>query len=258
MFLCDTHCHLDFEQFDPDRPEVLERARAVGVSAMLVPGVDLAACRRAVDLAGQQPDVYAAVGIHPNDAQALSGPLLSDLRDLAKHPKVVAIGEIGIDLYWRKLSLADQQAAFREQLRLADEVGRPVIVHDRDAHDEVLAELRAVRPGAGGVLHSFSGGPELAAAAVELGFYLGVGGPVTYPKNEALRTVLAQAPLDRLLLETDAPFLAPVPDRGRRNEPAWVSRVVEKLAEIRGISVEAAAAATTRNAAALFGWELGA
>lgn len=256
--LVDTHCHLDFEQFDPDREAVLERARAAGVARIVIPGVDLAAGRRAVALAERYPEVYAAVGVHPNDAQELTAAALAELKALAKHPKVVGIGEIGIDLYWRKLSLTDQQAAFRAQLRLADEVGKPVIIHDRDAHAEVLAELRALRPAAGGVMHAFSGGPDMAEAALALGYYLGVDGPVTYKKNDALRAVFAQAPLERILIETDAPYLTPQPRRGRRNEPAYVAWVAEKVAEIRGISVEVAAAVTTRNAASLFGWELGA
>lgn len=255
LHLVDTHCHLDFPQFDPDRPAVLERARAAGVARIVVPGVDLAACRRAVGLAEHYPEVYAAVGLHPNDAQELTPAAIAELTFLAKHPKVVGIGEIGIDLYWRKLSLSEQEAAFRAQLRLADEAGKPVIIHDRDAHAEVMAVLREVRPAAGVVLHAFSGDAAMADEALRLGFYLGVDGPLTYKKNEALRALFAAAPLEQVLVETDAPYLTPQARRGQRNEPAHVYYVVEKLAEIRGISRETAAEATTRNAARFFGWE---
>lgn len=251
----DTHCHLDFEQFDADREAVLERARAAGVKRLVIPGVDLAACRRAVALAERYPDVYAAVGLHPNDAGEFSPAALAELRNLANHPKVVGIGEIGIDLYWRKLSLTEQESVFRAQLRLADEAGKPVIVHDRDAHAEVLAVLQSQRPAAGVVLHAFSGDQRMAEAALALGCYLGVDGPLTYKKNEALRAIFAAAPLDRILIETDAPYLTPQPWRGQRNEPAYVRAVAEKLAEIKSISVELAADVTTQNAASFFGWE---
>ena len=246
---------MDFEQFDPDREAVLARAREAGITRIVIPGVDLAACRRAVALAEREPEVYAAVGIHPNSIEDLTPAGWAELRELVKHPKVVGIGEIGIDLYWRKMSLTDQEAAFRAQLRLADEAGKPVIVHDRDAHAEVMAVLQDVRPARGGVLHAFSGDQRMAEAALELGWHLGVDGPVTYKKNDALRAVFAAAPLERVLVETDAPYLTPQPRRGQRNEPAYVRWVVEKVAELRGISMTAAAAATTRNAARLFGWE---
>lgn len=255
MTLVDTHCHLDFEQFDADREAVLARARAAGVERIVIPGVDLAACRRAVTLTERYPEVYAAVGLHPNDAGEFSPEALTELRALAKHPKVVGIGEIGIDLYWRKLSLTGQEAVFRSQLRLADEAGKPVIIHDRDAHAEVLAVLRDHWPAAGVVLHAFSGDQALAEQALSLGAYLGVDGPLTYKKNDALRALVAAAPLDRILIETDAPYLTPQAWRGQRNEPGYVRAVAEKLAEIKGISVELAAAATTRNAARFFGWE---
>jgi TatD DNase family protein len=255
LIFVDTHCHLDFPEFDPDRETVLARAREAGLTRILIPGVDLAACRRAILLAERHPEVYAAVGLHPNEAGALTPAAWTELRSLAKHPKVVGIGEIGIDLYWRKLSLTEQEAAFRSQLHLADEVGKPVIVHNRDAHAEVLAILREVRPAGGAVLHAFSGDRALADAALELGFYLGVDGPLTYKKNEALRALFAAVPLERVLVETDAPYLTPQAWRGKRNEPAYVRQVVEKLAEIRGISIETAADVTTRSAASFFGWE---
>ncbi|MDW8326769.1 MAG: TatD family hydrolase [Anaerolineales bacterium] len=254
FLLVDTHCHLDFPEFDTDREQVIERALAAGVGRILIPGVDLATCRRAVSLAEQHPVVYAAVGLHPNSAAEATPAALAEIRSLAKHPKVVGIGEIGIDLYWRKLSRAEQEAVFRAQLKLANDLGKPVIVHDRDAHEEVLAVLRDLRPAAGCVLHAFSGGRPLAEEAVNLGFFLGVDGPITYKKNEALRAVFAGAPLEQILVETDAPYLTPQSRRGQRNEPAYVRDVVAQLAVIRNSSFETIAVATTQNAARLFRW----
>jgi TatD DNase family protein len=253
--LCDTHCHLDLAQFDTDRAEVVDRARAAGVERVLVPGLDLASSRRAVALAEQFAEVRAAVGVHPNSAEDFTAETLAELRDLARHEKVDAIGEIGIDLYWKTVALDKQQEAFQAQLELAADVGRPVIIHDRDAHAEVMAGLRAAASPRGVVLHAFSGGKEMAAEAVAAGYYLGVDGPLTYKKNAALRALFAALPLDRILVETDAPFLTPQPRRGRRNEPAYVRDVAEKLAEIRQLSLEDTAAATSANAARLFRWE---
>jgi TatD DNase family protein len=177
------------------------------------------------------------------------------LRDLAGSKKVVGIGEIGIDLYWKAAPLAEQQSAFRVQLDLAAELGKPVIVHDREAHAEVMEILREQPPPAGAVLHSFSGDRTMAQAALQFGFYLGVDGPITYKKNQALRAIFAAAPLERILIETDAPFLTPQARRGQRNEPAYVRYVAEKLAEIRGMTVEAIESAVSANAARFFRWE---
>lgn len=254
--LTDTHCHLDLSPFDADRDEVVARARAAGVGRIIVPGIDLDSSRRAVDLAERYPEVYAAVGVHPRGAAGFDAAALAKLRRLAAEPKVVAIGEIGIDLYWKTVPLVEQQAAFRAQLDLAAELGKPVIVHDRDAHAEVLAGLRARLPPAGAVLHSFSGDRAVAEAAVPLGLYLGVDGPLTYKKNDELRAVFAAVPLARVLIETDAPYLPPQPRRGKRNEPAYVRYVAEQLAEVRGLTLDQIAEATTANAARLFGWEL--
>lgn len=255
MALIDTHCHLDFPQFDEDRDQVLQRARDSAVEKILIPGVDLATCRRAIALAETHEDVWAAVGIHPNELMDISSDVLGQLSGLANHPKVVAIGEIGIDLYWRKKSQSNQERDFRAQLAFADASGLPVIVHDREAHEPVLRLLRELRPAGGVVLHAFSGDARMAEDALTLGFYLGVDGPLTYKKSDELRAIFAQAPLDRILIETDAPYLTPVPFRGKRNEPAHVRLVAEALAVIRGTTYEAVAAATTANAARLFRWE---
>lgn len=255
MVLVDTHCHLDFPEFDPDREAVLARAAAAGVRRVVIPGVDLPACRRAIALAERHPEVYAAVGLHPNSAAEATPAALDEIRTLAKHPKVVGIGEIGIDLYWRKLSRTEQEAVLHAQLDLAEAAGKPVIIHDRDAHAEVMAVLVARRPTAGVVLHAFSGDAAMAEAALGLGFYLGVDGPLTYKKNDALRALFAAAPLEQILIETDAPYLTPQAHRGKRNEPAYVRYVAEKLAEIRGVQLDQVAAVTTSNAARLFRWE---
>jgi TatD DNase family protein len=254
--LTDTHCHLDLEQFDRDRDEVVERARQAGVGRILVPATDLASSRRAIALAERYPEVRAAVGVYPNDAADFSGETLAELRDLARHPKVDAIGEIGIDLHWRTVPLEVQRQVFRAQLELAAEIGLPVIIHDREAHAEVIAALQSAAPPAGTVLHSFSGGAEMAQEAAAAGWYLGVDGPLTYKKNDALRAIFAEAPLDRILIETDAPYLTPQARRGSRNEPAFVAFVAERLAEVRQVDLEQIATATTASAARLFRWEL--
>jgi len=254
--MVDTHCHLDLVEFDVDRAAVLERARAAGVSRVLVPATDLASSRRAVALADQHLELRAAVGVHPNEAGDFTHETLAELRDLAQHPKVDAIGEIGIDLYWHTVALEKQQAAFRAQLELAAELGRPAIIHDREAHAQVMAELGHARPPAGVVLHSFSGDAEMAGQAVAAGYYLGVDGPLTYKKNDGLRDIFRSAPVDRIMIETDAPYLTPQARRGTRNEPAFVRFVAEKLAEVRASTLAAISAATTANAARLFRWEL--
>ncbi len=254
--LVDTHCHLDLTEFEADREAMLERARAAGVNRMLVPATDLASSRRVVALAERHPELRAAVGVHPNEAGDFTDETLAELRDLSQHPKVDAIGEIGIDLYWHTVPLEKQQHAFRAQLALAAELGRPAIIHDREAHAEVMAQLGETRVPAGVVLHSFSGDSAMAEQAVAAGYYLGVDGPLTYKKNEGLRDIFRKAPRDCILIETDAPYLTPQARRGTRNEPAYVRFVAEKLAEVRASTLELVAAATTANAARLFRWEL--
>jgi TatD DNase family protein len=254
--LVDTHCHLDQQEFDADRDQVLQRAREAGVGCVLVPAVDLESSRRAVALAEQHAELRAAVGVHPNRAGDFDAETLAELRDLAQHPKVDAIGEIGIDLYRQSVTLDKQRQAFQAQLELAGEMARPAIIHDRDAHAEVLAGLSQSAPSAGVVLHSFSGDAAMAEQAVAAGYYLGVDGPLTYKKNETLRAIFREAPLERILIETDAPYLTPQARRGRRNEPAFVAYVAQKLAEVRAATLESVTAATTTNAARLFRWEL--
>lgn len=249
--MIDSHAHLDFSPFDDDREAVIERAEEAGVVAILNVGADLASSRAAVALSEQYIFIYAAVGVHPHDAVTVTAAVLSELRALARHPKVVAVGEIGLD-YYRDLSPRPvQRRAFADQLALAAELELPVVVHSREAHDDVLAVLREWD--GTGVLHSYSAGPERLEEVLGLGFSIGISGPVTFPKADRLRAVAAAVPLDRLLVETDCPYLTPVPYRGRRNEPAYVSHVVEAVARARGGLAQAVARATADNARRVFG-----
>lgn len=265
--LVDSHCHLDLPEFAADREMVLARARAAGVALIVNPGIDLDHCREALRLAATIDEVYAAVGIHPNSAGNWDAETLPHLRQMVQAPKVVAIGEIGLDFYWNAAPPAVQEAVFRQQLALAADVGLPVIIHSREANDAVAAVLRewvasrafqesalARRPFAG-VLHAFSGGQALAEEAYAWNFVLGLGGPVTFRNARALHELVPKLRLDRLLLETDAPYLTPHPHRGARNEPAYVSLVCAQLAQIYGVSLAVVAAQTTATARRFYGLE---
>jgi TatD DNase family protein len=255
MELIDTHCHLDWNAFDADRAAVIDRAVEAGVTRMITIGVDAASSRRAIVIAEQYDAVYAAVGVHPNDCAGFDAALLQDIRSLAQHPKVVAIGEIGLDYYWQKIDHDTQAQAFCAQLELAVEINKPVIIHSRDAAAEVMTLLEefARHTRLAGTLHSYFDDLAIAQRAFAIGFCLGVTGPITFKKSDREREIIRQLPLDRLLVETDAPFLTPVPHRGQRNEPAYVRCVVETMAQTRGQAVDEVARQTTRNAELLFG-----
>jgi TatD DNase family protein len=251
--LVDTHCHLNHPDFAADLDQAVERALAAGVEAAVVIGYDLASSQRACELAERFPSLRAAVGIHPHAADEATPVALGRLRELAGHPQVLAIGEIGLDFY-RDLAPRDsQEGAFSAQLDLALSAGLPVVVHTRESTTAALDAMQkfAVR-GLSGVLHCWSGTPEEAGRAIDDGWWLGIGGVVTYKNAHALRAVAESSPLDRLVLETDAPYLAPQPERGRRNEPAYLRWVAEKLAQLRGLTLEQLAARTTANAMSLF------
>lgn len=251
MQLVDSHAHLDFRRFNSDRKAVIRRAEESDVVAVVNVGADLKSSRAAIRLAEQNDFVYAAVGVHPHSAKKVTQGVLNELRTLARHPKVVAIGEIGLD-YYRDLSPRPvQRTAFTQQLELASELELPVVVHSRDAYEHVLEELRKWE--GTGVVHSYSGGIRYLNDTLALGFYVGISGPVTFPKASQLREVAAKIPLERLLIETDCPYLTPVPFRGRRNEPSYVKYVAEEIARVRGEPAEAVAQATTDNAGRLFG-----
>jgi len=254
--LVDSHCHLDSPQFDADREGVIGHSAESGVTRVVNPGVDVPSSRAAVALAQRHESIYAAVGIHPHDAKTLDAVALEELKRLARSPKVVAIGEIGLD-YYRDLSPRDvQRRAFKVQLEMAAKLGLPVIVHDRDAHDDVLMILRDWHSGLAarvGVLHSFSGDVPRAERTLAMGFFIGVSGPVTYKNADRLRQVVRAVPLERLLIETDAPYLTPQPRRGQRNEPAYVRMVAQAVADVRGLMLEQVTAQTTANAGVFFG-----
>jgi TatD DNase family protein len=262
--LVDTHCHLDFNSFDADRELVIQWAREAGVLRIVNPGIDLPSSRAAQALAVDYPAVYAAVGVHPNSAATWGADSLPALRDLAGMEKVVAIGEIGLDYYRQHASHDVQRRVLLTQLELAAERGLPVILHCREAFADllaILAEWRAGLVAAGsalagrpGVLHSFSGDEAQATAALDLGFMIGLTGPVTFSKAASLQRLAGSLPLDKLLVETDAPFLAPHPQRGRRNEPAYVRLIAGKIAQLKEQPLETVVQATSANAARLFNW----
>ncbi len=264
ILLTDTHCHLDFDWFDADREAVIARAWEAGLDFILNPGIDLESSRAAVSLANSYAKIFAACGIHPNDSQGWDDKARNELRDLASQPKVVAIGEIGLDYYRDRAPREQQRQVFIEQLSLASELGLPVVIHNRMATEDILAilsdwcsELKSIesplreRPG---VLHAFSESLETAQRALALNFYLGIGGPITFENANTLRETISALPLERILIETDAPFLTPQPLRGQRNEPANVRLVAQKIAEIHNLPLESIAQQSLINSKRLFNW----
>jgi len=251
--LVDSHCHLDDSKFDADREAVMERALAAGVERMMAIGTGdgPADLRTAVKQAEQFPFIYATVGVHPHDASKATPDSFAEMRELAKHPKVLAVGEIGLDYHYDFSPRDVQRAVFEEQLKIAQESGRPIVIHTREAWADTLAILKEQWSG-GGIMHCFTGDEEQAREALDLGFHLSFGGVLTFPKAENVRQAARITPHDRLLVETDCPYLAPVPHRGKRNEPAFVVETVKKLAEVRGTSPDAIARLTTANFDRLF------
>jgi len=271
VILTDTHCHLYFEAYRNDLPDVIHRAVDQGVFRVLVPGIDLQTSRQAVELAEQFPMVYAAVGVHPNSAETWTQGTTAELRRLAAHPKVAAIGEIGLDYYREQAPSGKQQEVLERQLTLASSLGLPVVLHFRNTSEqeraciEDLLDLLAgwVEQAAKqspelkhrcGVLHSFSGNLQESQQARELGFFIGITGPITFKNAESLRAVVRACPQERLLVETDGPFLTPQPHRGKRNEPAYVRFVVEQMAQVTRRPEAELAAQTAKNAQRLFHW----
>ncbi len=252
--LFDTHVHVDSSQYRDDREAVIQRALEAGVDLILNIGYNEATCRRTLDLAARYPFMCASVGIHPHHAAEVTEETYSWLRKMARNPKVVALGEIGLD-YYRDLSPRDTQAeVFRRQIALARELRLPVIIHDRDAHRDIVAILKEEKASeVGGVLHCFSGDWVMARECLNLGFHISLAGPVTFPNGLTAQEVAKLAPLDRLLIETDCPYLAPTPHRGKRNEPAHVRLVAEKIAALRRMPLERLAEVTRENGIKLFG-----
>lgn len=251
--LIDSHCHLDVPQFDADRDEALARAFDAGVRQILVPGIAVEDMPRVLKLAEAQPHIFVGVGVHPHEAHTWTDDTADKLRQWARHDKVVAIGEIGLDHYYPEPPRDVQHHAMTQQVRLAAELGKPVIVHDRDAHGETLALLQAeLDPQAGGVMHCFSGSLEFARACIKAGMLISFSGSVTFKNAHNLQEAAQHLPLDKILIETDSPYLAPIPYRGKRNEPAYVAQVAHKIAELQGLDVEEVARVTTANARRLF------
>ena len=244
----DTHAHLQWDSFDCDRENVLDRAREKGVSRIVNIGFDVAGSVKGVGLAEKHEGLFATVGIHPHNASTLNEETVDTLRELSTNPKVVGIGEIGLD-YYRNLSPKSvQRKAFEVQLALAEELNLPVVVHDREAHDDVLQALLGFKGKIKGVMHCFSGNKELARRCVDLGFFISFAGNVTYPKACGLQEVAEWIDLKKVLLETDCPFLSPQEMRGKRNEPSFLPLIAEKIANLKRMSVDDLAEITTRNA----------
>lgn len=253
MSLIDTHAHLTDPRFEADVDEVVARANATGVDRIIVCGYDVESSRAAIELAAKFESVYATVGVHPHDAKSYSAEAESAIEELSRAPKVLAIGEIGLDYHYDFSPRCAQVAAFEAQVEMAVRLGLPVVIHSRESNDEALQVLtRVAGNNIAGVFHCFSGDVEFARAVLDAGFYVGVDGPVTYKAAEQLRAVVEFCPLDRLLVETDCPYLSPVPYRGKRNEPAYVRFVAQKTAWIKGVTFEKLADATTANAINLF------
>ncbi len=251
--LFDTHVHLNAEQFKEDVDIVIKRAIETGVEKFVVVGFDEQTIKGAIELAEMYGRIYAAVGWHPVDAIDLTEEHLLLIEKLASHPKVVAIGEIGLDYYWDKSPKEIQKEAFRKQLKLAKKVSLPVIIHNRDAHDDIVKILKEEEASTvGGIMHCFSGSLETAKECIKMNFYISLGGPVTFKNSKRPKEIAREIPLEKLLIETDCPYLAPHPYRGKRNEPAFVKLVAEEIAFLKGVSYEEVARVTTANAKKVF------
>lgn len=248
----DTHAHYDDKAFDEDREELLQSLASADVELIIDPGCDVDSSRKALELAERFPFVYAAVGLHPEELDKYSPESFEEICSMTRHPKCVAIGEIGLDYYWDASHKEEQKELFRRQIELAMELDKPVIVHDREAHGDCLEIVRDY-PGLRGVFHCYSGSAEMAKELLKLGWYLGFDGPVTYKNARKALEVLELCPMDRMLMETDSPYLSPVPMRGKRNDSSNLRYVVEKIAQVKGLSPGEAAAITLANGCRLFG-----
>ncbi|SEO92551.1 TatD DNase family protein [Amphibacillus marinus] len=251
--LFDTHVHLNVNHFDQDREQVIQRAQEAGVNKMVVVGFDHETIPKALQLAEKYDFIYAAVGWHPVDAIDFTEKELIWLKELSAHEKVVALGEMGLDYHWDKSPKDIQDRVFRKQIQLAKKVNMPIIIHNREATEDIIRILQEEQAEeVGGIMHCYNDSVDYIQACLAMNFYISLGGPVTFKNASLPKEVAQQVPIDRLLIETDCPFLAPHPNRGKRNEPAFVALVAEQIAQLRGISVEDVARATTANALRLF------
>lgn len=251
--LIDSHAHLDDERFDEDRDQVIKALEEAGIGIIINPGADLNSSIKAVSLAEKYENIYAAVGVHPHSASEMDEATMDMLRAFANRDKVVAIGEIGLDYYYDNSPRDVQRKWFREQLNLAKEVGLPVIIHSREASSDTFEIIKEAQDGRlTGVMHCYSGSVDLAMEYIKLGFYISLAGPVTFKNAKKPKEVAKAIPLDKLLIETDSPYMAPEPYRGKRNDPRYVRYVAEAIAQIKGISFEEVARKTSENAKRLF------
>ncbi|CAM4252752.1 TatD family hydrolase [Lederbergia lenta] len=254
--LFDTHVHLNDEQFNNDLEEVINRAKDAGVEYMVVVGFDRKTITRAMQLIEKYEFLYASIGWHPVDAIDMTEEDLIWIEETAEHPKVVALGEMGLDYHWDKSPKHIQQDVFRKQIRLAKKLKMPIVIHNRDATQDIIQIMKQENAHeVGGIMHCFSGSAEIAKECVDLNFYISLGGPVTFKNAKKPKEVAVHIPINRLLIETDCPYLAPHPYRGKRNEPAFVKLVAEEIAELKGLSLEEVAQTTTANAKKVFGIE---
>lgn len=252
--LFDSHAHLEDERFQGEIDQIIKRAQEAGISLILNVGYNYSHGLKSIELANKYDLIYATVGLHPHDAKDANNTFWDNLKKMAQDPKVVALGEMGLDYYWNHSPRIVQQEVFRTQINLAKEIKKPIVIHDRDAHQDVLDIVKDENASeVGGVFHAYSGSWEMAKIVLDLGFYIAIGGPVTFKNAKKLLEVAEKVPLDRLLIETDCPYLTPHPHRGKRNEPAYVKLVAEKIGEIRGIGFEEIAQATKENGMRLFG-----
>lgn len=251
--LIDSHCHLNDQEFEDDFSEVIERAKANGIGAIVVVGCDVESSGRAIELARQYDILWATVGIHPHDAKSWNKDTCREIENMLHEPKVVALGEIGLDYHYHYSTREEQDKAFREQIAIAKQYNKPIIIHNREAHQDTFNILTEVGTGqAGGVMHCFSGSFEMACEYLMMGLYLSFAGPITFNNADRLREVAAKIPIEKLLIETDSPYLTPHPFRGKRNEPEYVKWVGAKLAAIKGIEPEEVANQTSKNCRNLF------
>lgn len=251
--MIDTHSHIDLKNYEGKIAEVIENARNNGILQIIIPSVNKASFNPVISLIEEYDSLYGALGVHPEDLEGFDGGVVDEIIKLSSHPKIVAIGEIGLDYYWDKSNIEGQKKAFRMQIEAAKKVGKPVLVHDRDAHEDtfrILKDTNAAEVGV--VMHCFSGSVDFARECVKEGFYIALGGVTTFKNAKKAKEVAKIVPLDRLLLETDSPYMTPVPFRGKENEPAYVKYVAQEIADLRGITLEEIDKATTENAHRLF------
>lgn len=252
-YLIDTHSHIDMEDFDGDFDAVIDNAKKNGVEKIIVPSVDRSSFEKVIKLSNQYDGVFGALGIHPTEAQHAQDEDFENILELSKNPKIVAIGECGLDHYWDKTFVNEQNAVFLKQIEIAKKINKPLIVHDREAHKDTFDILTENLNGeVDVVMHCFSGSAEFARECVKRGFYIGIGGVVTFKNAKKMHEVVKDIPIEKLLLETDAPYLTPMPYRGKRNEPAYVRLVAEEVAKIKGISFEEVQEITTNSAKEVF------